>query len=166
MIPRPRRSGIVDVDELFNALNANTREGLRRVIRGFGAGIRARAPRRTSPPCTSPRRCAPTSRLFSQIDASTPALNQFINQTSTALGADRPRSPELTDLISQAKVTAQALGSDNTSLSQALVNLPPALSKGAATFARLRTRTLPALSRLVAATGPTIAPLTSVPRRA
>ena len=48
--------------------------------------------------------------------------------------------------------TSQALGSDNQALSRRLSNLPGALNKGAATFARLRQTTLPALSHLVDAT--------------
>ena len=35
ILPASKTSGIVDVDELFDALNANTRQGLRRLIRGF-----------------------------------------------------------------------------------------------------------------------------------
>jgi phospholipid/cholesterol/gamma-HCH transport system substrate-binding protein len=65
----------------------------------------------------------------------------------------------LTDLISQARVTALALASDNRSLSSALATLPGALHRGSATFARLRTRTVPALSRLFNATRPVTTPL-------
>jgi phospholipid/cholesterol/gamma-HCH transport system substrate-binding protein len=161
VIPTTQTQGIVDVDELFNALNADTREGLRRVIRGFAAWYQGKSAQANLTAVYFPPALQAYSHLFSQITASTPALNEFIKQTSKALGAIDQRSPQLTDLISQARVTAEALSSDDTSLSQALVNLPPALSKGAATFKRLRTQTLPALSRLVDATGPTIAPLTT-----
>jgi phospholipid/cholesterol/gamma-HCH transport system substrate-binding protein len=161
VIPTTQTQGIVDVDELFNALNANTREGLRRLIRGFGAWYQGKSAQANLTSQYFPPALRSYSQLFSQIDASTPALTEFINQTGKALGAIDQRSPQLTDMISQARVTAGALSSDNTSLSQALVNLPPALSKGTAAFARLRTHTLPALSRLVSATGPTIAPLKS-----
>src|SRR5207244_4069080 len=96
-----------------------------------------------------------TSVASRYIDISpAPTFDQFLNQTSQALGDIDQRSAQLTDLISQAKVTMQALSSDNQSLSQALMNLPGALRNGAATFARMRTATLPALSRLVNATRP------------
>jgi phospholipid/cholesterol/gamma-HCH transport system substrate-binding protein len=152
-------SGIVDVDQLFNALDANTREGLRRLIRGFAAWYQGKSAQANLTSQYFPPALRAYSQLFSEIDASTPTLDEFITQTDQALGAIDQRSAELTDLVSQAKVTAQALGSDNQALSQALVNLPEALNKGTATFTRLRTTTLPALRRVVAATQPTIQPL-------
>jgi phospholipid/cholesterol/gamma-HCH transport system substrate-binding protein len=154
-------SGIVDIDAVFNALDANTREGLRRLIRGFGAWYEGKSAQANLTSQYFPPALQAYTQLFNQINADTPTLNQFIGQTSQALGAIVQRAPQLTDLISQAKTTAQALSSDNQSLSEALVNLPGALNNGTATFARLRTRTLPALSRLVNATRPVTAPLSS-----
>lgn len=159
VIPTSDTSGIVDIDEVFAALNANTRQGLQRLIRGFaaayqGKGAAANLTARYFPPALSAY-----SKLFEQIDADTPTLEQFVTETGRALGAIDQRSPQLTDLISQARVTAEALSSDNRSLSEALSNLAPALTKGSATFARLRTKTLPALSAAVDATRPVTKPL-------
>jgi phospholipid/cholesterol/gamma-HCH transport system substrate-binding protein len=159
VIPASQTSGIVDIDSVFNALDANTREGLRRLIRGFASWYQGKTAQANLTAQYFPPALQAYSRLFSQINADTPTLNEFITQTSTALGAIDQRSAQLTDLITQARVTAQALGSDNQALTQALVNLPGALNKGSATFARLRTSTLPALSRLVEATRPIIDPL-------
>jgi phospholipid/cholesterol/gamma-HCH transport system substrate-binding protein len=159
VIPASQTSGIVDIDSVFNALDANTREGLRRVIRGFAAWYQGKSAQANLTAQYFPPALRAYSQLFNQINADTPTLDQFITQTSTALGAIDQRSGQLTDLISQGRVTAQALSSDNQSLTQALDNLPSALNHGSATFARLRTRTLPALQRLVNATQPTIVPL-------
>ncbi len=161
VIPTSQTTGIVDVDELFNALDANTREGLRRLIRGFASWYEGESSQANLSAQYFPPALQSYTHLFSQIDASTPTLNQFIVATSQALGAIDARSAQLTDLITQARVTAEALGSDNQALSQALVNLPPALQQGANTFARLRTSALPALSRLVAATRPVTSPLSA-----
>jgi phospholipid/cholesterol/gamma-HCH transport system substrate-binding protein len=159
VIPATRTSGIVDIDSVFNALDANTREGLRRIIRGFADWYQGKASQANLTAHYFPPALQAYSQLFNQINADTPVLDQFITQTSTALGAIDQRSAQLTDLISQSRVTAQALSSDNRSLAQALDNLPSALNRGSATFARLRMRTLPALQRLVNATQPVIAPL-------
>lgn len=152
-------SGIVDIDSVFNALDANTRQGLRRLIRGFGAWYQGKSAQANMTSRYFPPALQAYTHLFNQINADTPTLNQFIQQTSRALGAIDQRAPQLTDLISQARTTSQALSSDNQSLSEALVNLPSALNRGSATFARLRTKTLPALSRLVNATRPVTTPL-------
>jgi phospholipid/cholesterol/gamma-HCH transport system substrate-binding protein len=159
VIPATDTSGIVDVDALFNALDANTREGLRRLIRGFAAWYQGKGAQANLTAQYFPPALQAYTGLFSQINADTPTLEQFISQTSQALGAIDQRSPQLTDLITQARVTALALSSDNRSLSQALTVLPGALTNGSAVFARLRTRTLPSLSRLVSATRPVTAPL-------
>ena len=159
VIPATQTSGIVDIDAVFNALDANTREGLRKIIRGFADWYQGKSQEANLTALYFPPALRAYSNLFNQINADTPTLRQFITQTSAALGAIDQRSAQLTDLISHSRVTAEALSSDNQSLSQALVNLPPALNKGSATFFRLRTSTLPALQRLINATQPTIAPL-------
>jgi phospholipid/cholesterol/gamma-HCH transport system substrate-binding protein len=159
VIPASHTTGIVDVDELFNALDANTRHGLQRVIRGFAAWYSGKSAQANLSARYFPPALQAYSRLFEQIDADTPTLDQFLKQTSATLGAIDQRSSQLTDLITQARVTAQALGSDNKALSQALVNLPAALNKGSATFARLRQSTLPVLAHLVSVTRPVTAPL-------
>jgi phospholipid/cholesterol/gamma-HCH transport system substrate-binding protein len=152
-------SGIVDIDQVFAALDANTREGLRRLIRGFGAWYQGKSAQANLTAQYFPPALKAYTQLFSQINADTPTLEQFIAATSQALGDIDQRSVQLTDLISQARVTTDALSSDNQSLSQALTNLPGALTEGAATFERLRTATLPALTRLVNATRPVTTPL-------
>ncbi|HXO07136.1 MAG TPA: MlaD family protein [Solirubrobacteraceae bacterium] len=159
VIPTSNTSGIVDIDELFDSLNGDTREGLRRLIRGFGAWYQGKSAQANLTAQYFPPALQAYSKLFVQIDSNTDTLNQFVIQTDRALGAIDQRAPQLTDLISQARVTALALSSDNRSLSTALARLPGALNNGSATFARLRTHTLPALSHLVNATRPTTTPL-------
>lgn len=159
VIPTTDTTGIVDIDEIFNALTANTRQGLRRFIRGFGAWYQGKSAQANLTSHVFPPALEAYTGLFGQIAASTPTLRQFVAQTSAALGAIDSRAPQLTDLIGQARTTAQALASDNRSLSQALTDLPGALRKGTATFARLRKTTLPALTKLVNATRPVTGPL-------
>jgi phospholipid/cholesterol/gamma-HCH transport system substrate-binding protein len=159
VIPTSQTQDIVDIDQLFSALDANTREGLRRFIRGFAAWYQGKSTQANLTSQYFPPALQAYAHFFSQIDQSTPALNRFISQTSRALGLIDQHAAALTDLVSQARVTAEALGSDNQSLSQALVNLPPALRKGAATFAQLRTQVLPSLTGLINATRPVVGPL-------
>lgn len=159
VIPTTDTSGIVDIDEVFDALNANTRQGLSRLIRGFGAWYQGKSAQANLTAQYFPPALQAYTKLFDQINADTPTLDEFIAQTGQALGAIDQRAPQLTDLISQGRVTAQALSSDNQSLSEALSDLPSALNRGSATFARLRTKTLPALSQLIDATRPVTTPL-------
>jgi phospholipid/cholesterol/gamma-HCH transport system substrate-binding protein len=157
VIPASQTAGIVDIDQLFSALNANTREGLRRLIRGFAAWYQGKSAQASLTSQYFPPALRAYAHFFSQLDSSTPALDRFISQTSRALGLVDQHAAALTDLVSQARVTA--LGSDNQSLSAALANLPTALRSGASTFEALRTQALPALTRLVNATRPVVGPL-------
>jgi phospholipid/cholesterol/gamma-HCH transport system substrate-binding protein len=159
LIPAQDTRGIVDIDELFDALDANTREGLRRLIRGFGAWYQGKSRQANLTARYFPPALNAYVKLFGQIDASTPTLDVFLRQTSKALGLIDARAPQLTDLISQARVTAQALSSEDRSLSQALADLPGALNKGSVTLYRLRTQALPSLTRLIGATAPVTGPL-------
>ncbi len=140
VIPAQDTHGIVDIDELFNALNANTREGLRRLVRGFGAWYQGKSKQANLTAQYFPPALEAYTKLFKQINAST---------------------PQLTDLITQARITAEAISSEDRSLSQALVDLPGALNKGSATFYRLRTQALPSLTHLINATAPVTGPLAS-----
>ena len=159
VIPSSQTHGIVDIDELFNALDAGTRTGLRRLIRGFAGWYRNRSAQANLSAEYFPPALQAYTRLLSQLGSDTPTLRVFLTDASTVLGSIDRNPAQLTDLVSQAKVTVQALGSENQALSRVLERLPGALRRGTATFARLRTETLPALTRLTDATAPVTGPL-------
>jgi phospholipid/cholesterol/gamma-HCH transport system substrate-binding protein len=158
-IPATQTSGIVDIDEVFNSLNRPTRQGLRGVIRGFADWYRAESGAANRTSRYLPAALSAYSGLFHQVDASTPALRRFVAQTDLALGRLDARAPQLTDLISRARTTVDALAADNRSLSTGLAELPAALRHGTSALRALRTRALPALGRLSDATAPAIVPL-------
>ena len=89
VIPTSSTSGIVDIDELFDSLNANTREGLRRLIRGFGAWYDGQSTQANLTAQYFPPALQAYSKLFEQIDSNTATLNQFVTQTDRALGRGR-----------------------------------------------------------------------------
>jgi len=159
VIPATATHGIVDIDQLFNTLNANTRTGLRRLIRGFGQWYGGKSRQANLTASYFPPALQAYTRLFNQIDGSTGSFNQFVAQTDRALGTIDAHASQLTDLIANARVTAEALSSDNRSLSAGLARLPGALRQGSAAFRQLRTQALPALTRLVNATRPLTGPL-------
>ena len=159
VIPASATHGIVDIDQLFNTLNANTRTGLRRLIRGFGQWYQGKSKQANLTAAYFPPALQAYTRLFNQIDGSSGSFNQFVAQTDRALGAIDAHASQLTDLIGNARVTAQALSSDNRSLSAGLERLPGAFRQGSEAFRQLRTEALPALTRLVNATRPLTGPL-------
>ena len=159
VIPTSQTSGIVDIDELFNALNARTRTGLRGLIRGFAEWYEGRSRQANVTAQLFPAALTSYTHLLRQLDASSPVLDRFVRQTDLALGTIDRHAPALTDLVSSARTTVDALASDNRSLSQGLAALPVALRRGTVALHSLRTRALPGLTRLFDQTAPAIAPL-------
>ncbi|MFL5844491.1 MAG: MlaD family protein [Solirubrobacteraceae bacterium] len=144
---------IVEVDQLFNTLDADTRQGLRHVVKGFadwyqGQEANANQSARYFGPALET-----TTRLFNEIGADQATFRQFLTQTGTALDALTRRRGELTDLVSNTRATLGGLSADNGSLSQALKELPPALHAGSDAFVALRGG-LDDLQALVDVTGP------------
>src|SRR5262249_43422607 len=93
------------------------------------------------------------THLFNQLNQDSGTLEEFLTQTGTALHALSRNKSDLTNLVTNARRTTQALGSDNQSLSSALRNLPPALRQGSAAFVAVRPA-LGDLRALIRATDP------------
>jgi phospholipid/cholesterol/gamma-HCH transport system substrate-binding protein len=154
MVPTTATAGIVDIDQVFDALNASTRTGLKRLIRGFGQWYAGESKQANLSAEYFPPALQSYTKLFNDIGGSSATLDQFVDETGKALGTIDAHASQLTDLISQARVTAQALSSDNSSLSEGLENLPGAFENGAKAFQQLRTKALPSLTRLIDTTRP------------
>ncbi len=146
-------TSIVELDQLFNALDPPTRRGLEGVIQGFAdwyAGKEREANR--SAHYFAPSLVAAT-RLVKELNRDSRTFEEFLLEASNAMGALADRRSELTDLVGNAGETQRAIAADTESLSRALNELPPALRQGSETFAALRPG-LDDLERLLVATRP------------
>jgi phospholipid/cholesterol/gamma-HCH transport system substrate-binding protein len=146
-------TSIVELDQFFNALDPPTRRGLEGVIQGFAdwySGKEREANRSAhyfAPSVVAAR------RFFEELNRDSRTFEQFLVETSNAMGALAERRDELTDLVGNAGETQRAIAADTESLSQALNELPPALRQGSETFAALRPG-LDDIERLLEATRP------------
>jgi phospholipid/cholesterol/gamma-HCH transport system substrate-binding protein len=131
-------TAIVELDQFFNALDPPTRRGLQGVFEGFADWYRGREPEANRSAKYFAPSLVATSRLLRELNRDSRAFEEFLTETSTAMGALADRRRELTDLVDNAGATAHALSSDTRSLSQALTELPPALHQGSDTFVALR----------------------------
>lgn len=157
-------TAIVEIDQLFNTLDADTREGLQHVVKGFAdwyAGQEANANE-------SARYFGPalqtTTKLFNEIGQDSETFERFLVETGDALGALTERRGELTELVSSTRATMAGLGSDDAALSQALRELPLAFREGGDAFVALRGG-LKDLQALVDVTGPATKDLAPFMRR-
>jgi phospholipid/cholesterol/gamma-HCH transport system substrate-binding protein len=152
-LPAGSTTDVVDLDQLFNALNPKARKDLQGVIEGFatqyqGKGEQAGKSAEYFNPFLS------TSRdLFNQLTEDEGTLTDFIVNSSRAVTAIAEKRDDLADLVGNTNATAAAIGQENAALSRALGLLPTTLRRGNTTFVNLRA-TLDDLDPLVAESKP------------
>lgn len=131
-------SAPVDLDQLFNTLDPDTRAGLQKFIQGQGDQYRGKAPQAArSLKYLSPA-LNTTSRLTGELIADDALFERFLIDTSQAVGAIAERRGELSQLVGNANTAFGAIGDENEALSRALGLLPTTLRKANTTFVNLR----------------------------
>jgi phospholipid/cholesterol/gamma-HCH transport system substrate-binding protein len=148
-----KTTSIVDLDQLFNTLDAKTRKSLQDVIQGSATwydnkGKQANAATKYFNPALSS-----TSKLVNEVLADQQTFQDFLRSSSKVVTALAARHDDLTNLVTNANTTAAAIGDENQSLSQALGVLPSTLRQANTTFVNLRA-TLGDLDVLVAQSKP------------
>jgi phospholipid/cholesterol/gamma-HCH transport system substrate-binding protein len=148
-----KTTSIVDLDQLFNTLDPQSRKALQNVIQGSAQwydnrGVQANAATKYFNPALSTTRA-----LVNELISNQQTLNAFLRNASRAVGALAQRRGDLANLVTNANTTAAAIGDENVSLNQALALLPATLRKANTTFVNLRA-TLDDLDVLVAASKP------------
>ena len=143
----------VDLDELFNTLDARTIRNLKKVIKGFeisydGVGEQANKGFKYLNPFLSTSR-----RVFSEINRDEQALESLIVDGSKLSGALAERAPDIEQLVGNLNRFQGALARQKTSLSEAVQEFPDFMRQANTTFVNLRA-TLDDVDPLVDASKP------------
>ena len=138
----------VDLDTLFNTLDAETREGLRNVIRGSGSQYDARGVESGESIKYFGPFLGSTSRLTQELALDQQVFERFVQDGADTVSAIASRRGDLADLVSNTNSAMRAIGDENVSLQRALELLPDTLRKANTTFVNLR-NTLDDLDKLV-----------------
>jgi phospholipid/cholesterol/gamma-HCH transport system substrate-binding protein len=153
LIPPQNTYSFVSLDQLFDTLDAPTREGLRGFIQGEAASIDGKALEANQTLRYFAPGLASTSDVTAELTRDEPAFEGLLVQGARALKTLASRSQELTQLIANTNSTTSAIASQSKALEEALQLLPPALNHSTSTFAGLR-QTLDALTPVVVASIP------------
>lgn len=151
-------TSIVDLDQLFDALNPPTRRAVRQIVQGSATQYQGKerlanlSARYFNPALSS------TTRLMREIDRDNATFSEFILNTSQLVSTIAARRDDLAELVANSSTTAGAIGSQNRAFARSLAELPRALRQGNSTFVDLRAA-LGDLDRLVAAARPATRPL-------
>jgi phospholipid/cholesterol/gamma-HCH transport system substrate-binding protein len=144
---------VVDLDQIFNTLDANTRGDLQDVVKGFATQFRGKggeageATRYFNPLLSTSR------RLVGELTEDEDSLTRFIVDSSRLVTALAEKRDDLASLVGNTNATARAIGSENVALAKALGLLPTTLRRANTTFVNLRA-TLDDLDVLVAESKP------------
>ena len=143
----------VDLDQLFNTLDAPTLKGLQDVIQGSasqyaGRGAQAAVAWQYLNPAI-----ASSSMLFREINRDTGSFTKFIVKSSNLVSDISQRSTDLSSLVQNLATTTGALAAQRTALGQSIQQLPSFMRLANTTFVNLR-NALDALTPLVDVTKP------------
>ncbi|MDX6659664.1 MAG: phospholipid/cholesterol/gamma-HCH transport system substrate-binding protein [Solirubrobacteraceae bacterium] len=141
-------TSIVDLDQLFNTLNAPTRKALQNFIQGSatqyqGKGVQANQSAKYFGPALSS-----TDQVIQQVLRDQGAFTTFLANSSKLVTDVAARRNDLSSLVANANATAGAIAQENTSFNTDLALLPGTLRKANTTFVNLRA-TLVDLTTLV-----------------
>jgi phospholipid/cholesterol/gamma-HCH transport system substrate-binding protein len=138
LIPTTSTTTAVDLDQLFNTLDPDTR----RSIKAFFVNSAAQFKGKTAQQREAFRYLNPalstSSRLFGELNRDSPLLTRFLQDSSTLVGALAEKRNELAALIGNANATFRALGSQRLALMEAISRLPDFMRQSNTTFVNLR----------------------------
>jgi phospholipid/cholesterol/gamma-HCH transport system substrate-binding protein len=131
-------TGAVDLDELFNTLNAPTRKGLQDVFQGSasqyaGKGGQVQLAWQYLNPAI-----ATSSLLFHELNRDTSKFTKFVVNSSHLVSDLASRQSDLSGLVSNLSTTFSALASQQTALGESIQRLPPFMRLANTTFVNLR----------------------------
>jgi len=128
--------GIVDLDELFNALDVQTRSSLQGIVHGmadqFGGGQAANANRTLA--ALNPA-LAQTQNLTTELVRDQNAFERFIVESAAVVSAIAPRTGDLQHGITSAAQLTEKLAEQDATIEDVLRRAPGVLSQARGTLA-------------------------------
>jgi phospholipid/cholesterol/gamma-HCH transport system substrate-binding protein len=152
-LPVTSTTSIVDLDQIFNTLNAQTRAGLQNVIQGSATQYSGKGPQANRAAEFFNPALSSTSALINETLSDQRTFTTFVVDASNLVSTVAQRRGDLSALVGNTNATAAAIAAQNQALGQTLGLLPNTLRKANTTFVNLRA-TLGDLDQLTAASKP------------
>lgn len=128
----------VELDQLFNTLDAPTREGLRNLVRGQADWYDGRSVEAAESTAYLSPFLVGTTDLTRELALDQALLERFLEDTSATVSSIAERRDDLAGLVANTSAAAGAIADENESLDRALELLPDTLRKANTTFVNLR----------------------------
>jgi ABC-type transporter Mla subunit MlaD len=123
-LPVGQAQSVVDLDEVLNAFDRETRRGLQRTVRGLGPGVAGRGMSVNAALAELPPLFEGLDRVAANLSHPATRLRAFVRGLDRALGELAAASPQLGSLVEAADVTATALAGVRGELAEVIAELP------------------------------------------
>jgi len=137
-IAQDRTTSVVDLDQIFDTLDAPTRKGLQGLFQGSGAWFKGKEKQANLSAYYFNPALSTSADVFAQISDDQKTLGQAVTATAGAMGAIASRRDDLSSAVQNANQFAGSIAAENASFSQALAKLPATLQRANSTFVNLR----------------------------
>jgi phospholipid/cholesterol/gamma-HCH transport system substrate-binding protein len=148
VLPTADTNSAVDLDQLFDTFDPQTRQSLSRVIQDFGGVYAGRSAQLSAGYEYLDPVLATSSRLFSELNADTPLFERFVVSTAKLVTDVAQREADLSGIVAHVNGVTGAIAGQRAALASGLSQLPPFMRRANTTFVNLRA-TLDALTPLV-----------------
>jgi phospholipid/cholesterol/gamma-HCH transport system substrate-binding protein len=128
----------VDLDQLFNTLDKDTRHGLQQFVQGSAEQIDGKAKEGDRSLLYLSPALSTSSDLIDEILRDRVTFQRLVSDTSQVVTAVAERRGDLSSLVGNANTTAAAIGDENVALARGLDLLPDTLRNANTTFVNLR----------------------------
>jgi phospholipid/cholesterol/gamma-HCH transport system substrate-binding protein len=138
LIPQSDTTSAVDLDQLFNLFDKDTRKGLQDFIRGQARLYRDEGDlQNVGWRYLNPSLVAST-RLFNELNRDSKVLEEFLVSNSKLVTDLAERDTDLVALVDRLATTTGAIAREEQNLSTAISELPPFMRRANSTFVNLR----------------------------
>ena len=148
-----RTTSTVELDQLFNTLEPDTRRDLRELYSGLNASYTGRGQQGNRGLVYLSPQLAATTRVFDELRYDPPTLERFLVDSSRLVTTLAGRRDDLASLIGNLNTTTRALGDESEALKELLDRFPGFMRQANTTYVDLRS-TLDELDPFVEASKP------------
>ena len=154
-IPTTSTTTQVELDELFNTLDPDTRDAVSKFFRNSAKQFKGKEEQQREVYRYLNPALSTSSRLFNELNRDSPLLADFLQDSEELVSTLAERRDDLADLIGNANRTMGALGSERVALQDAIARLPDFMRTSNTVFVNLRAA-LDDVDPLVEASKPTV----------
>jgi phospholipid/cholesterol/gamma-HCH transport system substrate-binding protein len=128
----------VELDQIFDLFNQQTRTGLQDFFKGSGEMLRGRGKELRNVVHYLNPALSTGARLFHELTRDDALLERFLVDSGTLVNALGQRREDLTGVVRNLDATFGALGSQQSALAESVERLPPFMRRANTTFVNLR----------------------------